>query len=201
MCKETGGYTLQINDPLYCFVARSVWSLVHTELPALPQCQLRFPRIHYQAAAVCFAFLPQVAPHMQITHRIPWENISSLNSTLLTISCTLSSWLPLCFVWNHSTLGAKSRKSQLPHKWPVSLLRWALLCSSPVLFNCRETERGLEVLFGYLFMVFPFNIHVFLQHYRYTAPNLLPLRWQGPEISFQLQWAQWMKGGDRWMDR
>lgn len=50
-------------------------------------------------------------------------------------------------------------------------------------------------------MVFPFNIHVFFQHYRDTEPNLLPLRWQGLEISFQLQWAQWMKGGDRWIDR
>lgn len=68
------------------------------------------------------------------------------------------------FVWNHSTLGAKSRKSQLPHKWPASLLRWSPLCPSPALSNCWETERELaplEVLFGYLFMVFPFNIHVF----------------------------------------
>lgn len=188
---------------LLCYTFR-VWSLVHTALPALPQCHLHFPRIHYRAAAVCFAFIPQVAPHMKITHHIPWENSLSLNSTLLTISCALTSWLPRCFVWNPSTLGAKSRKSQLPHKWPASLLRWSPLCSSPVLFNCWETGRGLarlEVLFAYLFMVFPFNIHVFFQHYRDTEPNLLPLRWQGPEIRFQLQWAQWMKGGDRWIDR
>lgn len=141
-CKGTGEYTLQIIDPLCCFVARSVWSLVHTALPALPQCHLHFPRIHYQASAVCFAFIPQVAPHMKITHHIPWENSLSLNSMLLTISCSLTSWLPLCFVWNHSTLGAKSRKSQLPHKWPASLLRWSPLCSSPVLFNCWETGKG-----------------------------------------------------------
>lgn len=135
MCKGTSEYTLQIIDPPYCFVAHSVWSLVHAALPALPQCNLHFPHVHYQAAAVCFAFIPQVAPHMKITHHIPWENSLSLNSALLTISCTLTSWLPLCFVWNHSTLGAKSRKSQLPHKWPASLLRWSSLCSSPVLFN------------------------------------------------------------------
>lgn len=149
----------------------------------LSQCHLHFPRIYYQAAAVCFAFIPQVAPHMKITHHIPQENSSPLKSTLLTISCTLTSWLPLCFVWNHCTLGQKYRKSQLPHKWPPSLLRWSgcppqhhhhhpppsPLCSSAVLFNCWEKEKGLarlKVLFGYLFMDFPFNIHVFFQHYQ-----------------------------------
>lgn len=103
----------------------SVWSFAHSALPVLSQCHLHFPRIHYQAAAVCFAFIPQVAPHMKITHHIPLENSSPLNSTLLTISCTLTSWLPLCFVWNRCILGQKYRKSQLPHKWTPSLLRWS----------------------------------------------------------------------------
>lgn len=91
MCEGTSEYILQIIDPLYCFVACSVGSSAHSALAVLSQCHLHFPRIHYQAAAVCFAFIPQVGPHMKITPHIPLERGWPLDSRLLTISCTLTS--------------------------------------------------------------------------------------------------------------
>lgn len=48
---------------------------------------------------------------------------------------------------------------------------------SPPLFSSagRQKEvRATEVLFGYLFMVFPFNIHAFFQDYLGTEENVPP---------------------------
>lgn len=82
---------------LLCYAFNMI-SLVHVALAALFQCHLHFPCIHYQAVAVCFAFILQVAPHMKITHIIFPGKILHLSFAPLTIDCTVTSWLPLCFM-------------------------------------------------------------------------------------------------------
>lgn len=143
--------------------------LVHVALPALSQCHLHFPHRHYQALAVCYAFIPQVDPHMKITHYIPTESLQ-LNFVLLTISCTVTSWLPLCFLCE-ITVPWDCKYGKANYLTNVRLLSWggqffSFPSISPPLFCSagRQKEvRATEVLFGYLFMAFPFNIHAFFR--------------------------------------
>ncbi len=137
------------------------------------QCDLHFPRIHYQAVAICMAFIPQVAPHMEIAHYSPSENIAvefcSTNHQLLCYLVITS----LFYVWNHSTMGLQIEKAN--YLTNVHLLSWGghdfffLLCFSPAFFLChpllgdRKRLERRKSFFGYLFMDFPFNIHAFFR--------------------------------------
>lgn len=73
--------------PSYAF---NITSRIHIALPALFQYHLHFPHIHYHAVAICIPFIPQVAPHMEITHYIPSENIA--------VECCSTNHPPHCYL-------------------------------------------------------------------------------------------------------
>lgn len=75
------------------------------------QCHLHFPRIHYQAVAVCVAFIPQVAPHIEIPQCFPSENIAvEFCSTNHQLHCYLVI-TSLFYVWNHCAMGLQIEKA------------------------------------------------------------------------------------------
>ena len=144
---------------LFVPYAFSIISLVHIALPALSQCHLHFPRIHYQAVAICIAFIPQVAPHMEITHYIPSENIAvEFCSTNHRLHCYLVI-TSLFYVWNHSTTGLQIEKANYltnvhllswgGHDFFFFLLYFSPACALPLSSTAgRQKEvRATEVLF------------------------------------------------------
>lgn len=123
MCSGTSEYVSQINGSLYLFVMNSTsYPLYTLHLQLSFQCHLHFPRIHYRAFAICMAFIPQVAPHMEITQYIPSENIAvEFCSTNHQLHCYLVI-TSLFYVWNHSTMGLQIEKAN--YLTNVHLLSW-----------------------------------------------------------------------------
>lgn len=212
MCQGTSEYISQINDSLYLFVMHSTsYPLYTLHLQLSFQCHLHFPRIHYRAVAICMAFIPQVAPHMEITQYIPSENIAvEFWSTNHQLHCYLVI-TSLFYVWNHSTMGLQIEKAN--YLTNVHLLSWGghdffsplfLPCALPLSSTAgRQKEvRTTEVLFFLVIYSWIFHL-IFMpfQDYLGAEENLLPRRRPRPKIRFQLQWAQRMKGREREIDR
>lgn len=61
-----------------------------------------------------------------------------------------------------------------------------------------ERRKSSLLIYSWLFHLIFMS---FFQDYLGAEQNLLPWRQPGPKIRFQLQWAQWMKDRERWIDR
>lgn len=115
-----------------------------------------------------YCFYPSGCPIYRNNIIFPVK-ILQLNFALLTIALLPLDYLfVLCVKSQHH--GIASRKSQLPNKCPPSLLRWSdpffPSSISPIRSSTAQRQkevRTTEVLFGYLFMGFPFNIHAFFR--------------------------------------
>lgn len=195
---------------LLCY-AFNIRSLAHRAPLALVQCHLHFPRIHYLAVALCIAFIPQVAPHMETTHYIPSENTAVEScSTNHRLHCYLVI-TSLFYVWNHSTMGLQVEKAN--YLTNVHLLFWdgqdfyfrcSIFSLSSSTAGRQKEVRATEVLFGYLFMAFPFNIHVFFSGLSGCRAEFAALKAAGAKNQVSASMSpvdEGKRGSDRWIDR
>lgn len=93
---------------------------------------------------------------------------------LLTSSCTVTSWLPLCFMCEITAPWDCTEKKPITQQMSTFSSEVVRFFFSPRLSSIsplccfssagRQKEvRATEVLFGYLFMDFAFNIHAFFR--------------------------------------